>query len=198
MSVATDVPAKENYRPLSEVRKTLRVKWYRSPIDHERLRTLSIRTDRQGWMQAGGHVLLYLVLATLAAVLWFHQQWLAFGITLWCVGFVATFYKGTGAHELGHGTVFKTRFLNSAFLHFVCLISWWDPYDYAASHTYHHRYTTKYLQCLWRPDEDYCKHRRSVRHRQDPVSSRGHVRFTGARESSPWSPCAAFSVLLAT
>ena len=37
------------------------------------------------------------------------------------------------------------------------------------------------LQCLWRPDEDYCKHRRSVRHRQDPVSSRGHVRFTSGQ-----------------
>ncbi len=142
MKVTADPTLEEKYKPLSTVRKTLRVKWYRSPIDHQRLRSLSTRTDRQGWIQAGGHVLLYLVLATIAAVLWVHQVWLGFWIALWCVGFVATFYKGTGAHELGHGTVFRTKSLNSIFLHFVCLISWWDPYDYAASHTYHHRYTT--------------------------------------------------------
>lgn len=142
MSITSDLTVEKNYRPLSEVRKTLRVKWYRSPIDHQRLRSLSVRTDHQGWMQAGGHALLYLILATLAVAFWFQHAWLAFWITLWCVGFVATFYKGTAAHELGHGTVFRTQSLNSLFLHFVSLISWWDPYDYAASHTYHHRYTT--------------------------------------------------------
>ena len=142
MSVTADLTVEGKFRPLSSVRKTLRVKWYRSPIDHRRLRSLSTRTDRQGWMQAGGHVLLYVVLAILTAVFWFQQAWLGFWVALWCVGFVATFYKGTAAHELGHGTVFRTKSLNLIFLHFVCLISWWDPYDYAASHTYHHRYTT--------------------------------------------------------
>ncbi len=143
MSIAaTNQTVEKGYRPLNEVRKSLRVKWYRSPIDRQRLHTLSIRTDKQGWKQAGGHVALYLALVTLAATLWFLKIWLVFWITLWCVGFVATFFKGTAAHELGHGTVFKTKSLNSYFLHAVCLISWWDPYDYAASHTYHHRYTT--------------------------------------------------------
>jgi len=140
--MAINPVAETNYPPLSDVRKTLRVKWYRSPVDHKRLRALSIRTDKQGWKQAGGHTLLYVGLASLTTVLWFQQAWAAFWIALWCVGFVSTFFKGTAAHELGHGTVFRTKFLNSFFLHAVCLISWWDPYDYAASHTYHHRYTT--------------------------------------------------------
>lgn len=130
------------YPPLAEVRKTLRVKWYRSPISHDRLRELSTRSDRQGWIQAGGHVSLFLVLATMTAVFWSWQSWFAFAASLWCLGFVATFFKGTAAHELGHGTVFRTKWLNSWFLHGICLISWWDPYDYGASHTYHHRYTT--------------------------------------------------------
>ena len=130
------------YRPLSEVRKTLRVKWYRCPISHERLRELSARSDKQGWVQAGGHTGLYLGLAALTIALWTQQAWFAFALSIWCLGFVATFFKGTAAHELGHGTVFKSRRLNRFFLHAVCLISWWDPYDYGASHTYHHRYTT--------------------------------------------------------
>jgi len=138
----TDTSIEHDYPPLSQVRKSLRVKWYRSPIEHQRLRALSVRTDSQGWKQAGGHTLLYLVLAIITITLWFQQLWITFCIALWCLGFVATFFKGTAAHELGHGTVFKTKALNTFFLNAICLISWWDHYDYAASHTYHHRYTT--------------------------------------------------------
>lgn len=32
-----------NYQPLADVRKSLRVEWYRCPIDHAKLRTLSSR-----------------------------------------------------------------------------------------------------------------------------------------------------------
>jgi fatty acid desaturase len=131
-----------SYPPLSEVRQTLRVKWYRSPIDHKRLRELSTRSDKKGWIQAGGHVGLYLIFALITVAFWAQQFWLAFFVSLWCLGFIATFFKGTSAHELGHGTVFKTKKLNVIFLHVVSFISWWDPYDYSASHTYHHRYTT--------------------------------------------------------
>jgi fatty acid desaturase len=132
----------QTYPPLAEVRQALRIKWYRCPIDRERLRALCTRTDKQGWRQAGGHTALYLALAGITVVFWSQQNWWLFLVGLWCVGFVATFFKGTAAHELGHGTVFKTQSLNTIFLHIVCMISWWDPYDYAASHTYHHRYTT--------------------------------------------------------
>ncbi len=130
------------YPPLSEVRETLRIKWYRCQVNHSRLKELATRTDKQGWIQAGGHVGLYLLLVAITIVLWTQQAWFAFIVSLWVLGFVATFFKGTAAHELGHGTVFKTKYLNGWFLKFVCLISWWDPHDYSASHTYHHRYTT--------------------------------------------------------
>ncbi len=130
------------YPPLSEIRSTLRVKWYRCPIEHSRLKALSERTDRQGWIQAGGHLALYVSVAALTIYCWSQQHWIAFIASLWCLGFIATFFKGTSVHELGHGTVFKTKKLNSFFLYLFSLISWWDPYDYSASHTYHHRYTT--------------------------------------------------------
>lgn len=134
--------AQTNYPPLSQVRNSLRVKWYRSPIAHHRLRELSARSDKRAWLQAGGHYGLYLALAALSIVLWKQQSWLAFVISVWFLGIVATFFKGTAVHELGHGTVFRTKALNFWFLHAMCLISWWDPYAYGASHTYHHRYTT--------------------------------------------------------
>jgi len=130
------------YPSLAQVRKTLRVKWYRCAVNHQRLHELSARSDKQGWIQAGGHLGVYLALVGLSIALWAQQAWGGLLISLWFLGVVATFFKGTAAHELGHGTVFKTKALNVWFLHTVCLISWWDPYDYGASHTYHHRYTT--------------------------------------------------------
>ena len=53
------------YQPLAEVRKTLRVKWYRSKVDHTILRNLSKRSDLQGWFQAGGHLALWLLTGSL-------------------------------------------------------------------------------------------------------------------------------------
>ena len=138
---AAPSPANE-YPALAEVRKSLLVQWYRSPIDHARLRALSKRSDRRGWIQAGGHLLIFLMLALLCVVFWWQQSWWLFVVTLGGTGFVASFFSGTAPHELGHGTVFKTRVLNRAFLYIFSMISWWDPFDYASSHTYHHRYTT--------------------------------------------------------
>lgn len=130
------------YPPLADVRNSLHVRWYRCPIDPTRLRNLSQRDDKKGWIQAGGHFLIYLFFGALVILFWAQAQWLAFTVTLWCLGFVATYFAGTAPHELGHGTVFKTRYLNRVFLYLFSLISWWDPFDYASSHTYHHRYTT--------------------------------------------------------
>ena len=130
-----------SYKPLADVRKTLRVKWYRSPIEPEKLRELSRRSDLQGWIQAGGHLALFAVTGTLVFLFWAQQNWFGFFIALFAHGTVSSFFSGTAPHELGHGTVFRTKRLNRIFLYLFSLISWWDPFDYASSHTYHHRYT---------------------------------------------------------
>ena len=129
------------YEPLSDVRKSLVVRWYRSPLTRERLRELSKRSDRQGWIQAGGHFALFCATGTLVFVLWQQQIWIAMIIALFFHGTVTSFFSGTAPHELGHGTVFRTKWLNKIFLYLFSLISWWDPFDYASSHTYHHLYT---------------------------------------------------------
>ncbi len=129
------------YPPLTEVRKNLRVKWYRCPIDGPKLRELTKRSDLQGWLQAGGHLALFLLTGALTYVLWAQQMWVAFALALLLHGSVGGFFFGTAPHELGHGTVFRTKWLNKVFLYLFSLLSWWDPFDYASSHTYHHRYT---------------------------------------------------------
>ena len=130
-----------SYPPLAEVRKNLRVEWYRSPIEGARLRELAKRSDLQGWFQAMGHLALFAGTGALVYFFWARELWLGFAAALFVHGTVASFFGGVGPHELGHGTVFRTKWLNKFFLYLFSLLSWWDPFDYASSHTYHHRYT---------------------------------------------------------
>ena len=129
------------YQPLSEVRDSLKVNWYRSKFEPEKLRELSRRSDLQGWFQAGGHLALFLVTGALTYFFWSQGNWIGFFIALFAHGTVGSFFSGTAPHELGHGSVFRTKWLNKVFLYLFSLLSWWDPFDYASSHTYHHRYT---------------------------------------------------------
>lgn len=129
------------YQPLSDVRETLNVQWYRSKMPPERFRELSKRSNRQGWIQAGGHFGLFCLTGAAVYLTWAQGHWIAFLAALFVHGTIATFFRGTATHELGHGTVFDTKWLNKFFLFLFSLISWWNPFDYAASHTYHHRYT---------------------------------------------------------
>ena len=129
------------YQPLAEVRKSLRVKWYRCRIPHAELKALSKRSDKQGWFQAGGHLAIWIATGIIVYLFWAQQNWLAFIIALFVHGTVASFFVGIAPHELGHGTVFQTKKLNKVFLYIFSMLSWWDPFDYASSHTYHHRYT---------------------------------------------------------
>ena len=130
-----------SYPPLSEIRKSLRIKWYRCPIETKRLHELLQRDDRKAWRQAGGHLALWLLTGCAVYLSWRLQWWGALLITVALHGVVSSFFVGVAPHELGHGTVFRTAWLNKVFLYLFSFISWWDPFDYASSHTYHHRYT---------------------------------------------------------
>ena len=130
-----------SYPPLADVRKTLRVEWYRCPIEHATLRELSKRNDLQGWLQAGGHLALVALSGTLTFLLWSQQQWLGCILMLFVHGTMASFFVGVAPHELGHGTVFRTKRLNKIFCYLFSLLGWFETFDYNTSHTYHHRYT---------------------------------------------------------
>jgi fatty acid desaturase len=131
----------EIYEPLAEVRKELKVKWIRPKIDQEKLRELNMRHDLQGWIQSLGHLGIWVVTGAFVYYFWAHEIWFAFLVALFLHGTVASFFVGTAPHELGHATVFKTKRLNQIFLYIYSGLGWWDQFDYAASHTYHHRYT---------------------------------------------------------
>ena len=129
------------YQPLSDVRDNLQVNWYRTKFDPKKLREFSKRSDLQGWLQAGGHLALFICTGGLVYLFWDQELWVGFFIALFAHGTIGSFFSGTAPHELGHGSVFKTKWLNKVFLYLFSLLSWWNPFDYASSHTYHHLYT---------------------------------------------------------
>ena len=130
-----------DYAPLSEVTKELKIKWLRPKVDADKLRELSKRSDLQGWIQALGHLGIWLVTGASVFYFWTQSLWIPFAIALFLHGTVASFFIGIAPHELGHGSVFKTKILNKIFLYIYSTLGWWNHYDYASSHTYHHRYT---------------------------------------------------------
>ena len=128
------------WRPLSEVKDDLSVKWYRTKLEPEVLRGLLARSNLKGLAQSLGHLLLYLATGTLSFWLWYRQIWVGFAAAALVHGAVTRFLWA-GVHELIHGTVFRTKWLNKPFLNIFSILSWFNHVDYAASHTYHHIYT---------------------------------------------------------
>ena len=129
------------FPPLSEVRNNLKPQWYRSKISPDKFRKFSQKSNYKGFLQAGGHFGIFCITGFSVYFSWLNSYWILFPIAVFIHGTVSSFFKGTAVHELGHGTVFKTKWFNKFFLYLFSLISWWNPFDYAASHTYHHRYT---------------------------------------------------------
>ena len=112
------------YSPLSQARDTLNVQWYRSPMPPEVFRALSQRSDLKGWKQAGGHLALFATTGSLVWLFWAQGQWAAFALALFLHGTVGSFFSGTTLHELGYGTVFRTKALNKIFLYIFSVLSW--------------------------------------------------------------------------
>ncbi|PZC46855.1 MAG: Fatty acid desaturase [Chloroflexi bacterium] len=126
---------------MREVRKALRVKWYRTPIEKQRLWHIMERSDRKGFTQTLGHIGLATGLGAAVSYFFIVEQWALFGLFLWLFGTVRTFLSGPANHELGHGAVFRTPALNRFFLRILSVLTFWNYNEYRMSHTYHHRYT---------------------------------------------------------
>jgi len=120
------------------------VEWERPKID----RQLFQKSNVKAMFQAGGWVALLFTWAGLALFCWTHQysSWLTTLFVL-MYGIQANFCIN-GMHELGHGAVFETKFLNALFVRLVSFLGWLHPDMFFSSHLRHHRYT------LWFPEWD--------------------------------------------
>ena len=134
-TVQTTKPA-----PMRDVSKTLQIRWYRCPVDKQLLRELMTPNDWRGLFLALGHLGFWMVSGSAAFYLYLQQLWLPFAAMLFCHGTIAAFLTAPH-HELCHRTVFRTKFLNEAFLRIYALIGWNNFEIYQFSHNYHHRFT---------------------------------------------------------
>jgi fatty acid desaturase len=130
----------DSHEPLDQVRKSFKVSWYRCPIEPAALKDLTRRSNLQGFIQALGHLAIIGVTGFLACWFFAHHAWVGFAVSLFAFG-TAYSFTNHACHELAHGTVFRTKWLNVVFLHLFGALSWFNFYHYKVSHTYHHLYT---------------------------------------------------------
>lgn len=123
-----------------ESRTAPQIKWYRCPIEPEKLRELTRRSDAKGLFYSLGNLLLLAVTAYFAYYFFVREVWLGFALFLWLHGSIRS-VASSAHHELAHGTVFKTKWLNALFLRIWSITINFNFHRYKLSHTYHHLYT---------------------------------------------------------
>ena len=125
---------------LDHVRKNFKVRWYRCPIERSVLLELMQPNDMKGWFQTLGHLALFAATGALSYYFFERESWVGFAIALYAHGTVASHFI-FACHELGHGTVFRAKWLNAFFLRVFSLLGWWSFHEYGMSHYHHHVYT---------------------------------------------------------
>ena len=137
--VASTISSTE-FPPMSEVRKSLKINWYRCPIDRQVLSQLVKKSDMKGLFQSLGHLGLWVLTGSLSWAMFTLGSWWGFLMALFLHGTVASYFTAPN-HELCHRTVFNSPWLNEFFLRVFGLFGWNNFRVYRFSHNYHHRYT---------------------------------------------------------
>ncbi|MDP9136744.1 MAG: fatty acid desaturase family protein [Pseudomonadota bacterium] len=120
---------------LAEERGLASAKWYQCPIPRKRLKELMQRRD--GPAIRDTIIWFGVMLGSGALAGYFWGSW-------WCVPFFAVYGILYGSstdsrwHECGHGTAFKTRWMNDAIYHIACYMIMREPTVWRWSHTRHH------------------------------------------------------------
>src|SRR5262245_52417201 len=111
--------------------------WFSPKIDRKQLKQLMQRGDAAGLRHFGLWLLLLVASGTTA--------YLAWG-TLWCLPAFAAYgilyaMSDHHAHELSHGTPFRTRWLNEVLYHLNAFMTLHEGYYWRWSHSRHHTET---------------------------------------------------------
>ena len=121
-------------------RKTPVIDWYRTEIPSAEFKALHKKSDLKGWWQTGGYLAALAATGLTAFYSFSHWPWWVTLALTFLHGMVTAFLIN-GVHELGHGTVFQTKWLNRFFCHLLAFLGWINHEKFNASHTRHHRYT---------------------------------------------------------
>jgi fatty acid desaturase len=109
--------------------------WYAAPIPRARLKELMKRSDGPAIRDTLIWFASFAITAGFAIYFW---------ATWWCVPFFLAYGVLYGSstdsrwHECGHGTAFKTRWMNDVVYHIACFMIMRPPTVWRWSHTRHH------------------------------------------------------------
>lgn len=141
MQTPTLGPEKDSLAEFTQAaRKAPVIDWYRTPIPSAEFKALHRRSDAKGFAQTLGYLGILAVTGAGAIYSAFHWPWWAAVAAVFLHGMVTAFLPN-GVHELGHGTVFKTKGLNVFFCRVLAFLGWNNHEMFQASHVRHHRYT---------------------------------------------------------
>ena len=131
----------ETWNPLADWKHT-DIDWVRVDISRGDLRRFTQRSNFKGLCHTIGFLLLVATTGTWAYWSFVQKHWILMAVALYIHGIIYGHF-GDALHELGHNTVFSSRWLSTFFTTLYGLLYWpWNPHLYRISHmTYHHRYT---------------------------------------------------------
>jgi len=116
------------------------VAWYRTSLDSHVRMELHERSDCRGWLQTLGCLIVFATTGGLAFYSTGRWPWWATVLLVFPHGTCCSFVSNA-VHELGHGTVFRTRFLNAWFERVFGFLSWMNFHMFDTSHVRHHQFT---------------------------------------------------------
>ncbi|MCE9592342.1 MAG: fatty acid desaturase [Planctomycetes bacterium] len=125
---------------MSQEKRGRQIDWYRCPVERELLKQLSRRSDFKGFVQTLSHLGLMTVVFAGALYAAHLRLWLAVAPLVFLYGMFTAFMIN-GVHELGHGTVFRTKLFNELFNRVMAFLNWINFHHFYNSHTRHHAFT---------------------------------------------------------
>ena len=103
---------KNGGQPLIQIRKNLKVRWYRSPIENSTLKGLCLRSNLKGFAQALSHIGLFIITGTLTSLCFIWEEWVWFCLTLWLHGTIGVFFaSATSFHKTRRIDVVANRLI---------------------------------------------------------------------------------------
>jgi fatty acid desaturase len=109
--------------------------WYKAPIARKRLKELMQRNDEAAIRDTIQWIAAFLVTGGLAVYFW--PGWLALPFFL-AYGVLYGSSTDSRWHECGHGTAFKTRWMNDVVYQLACFMIMREPTVWRWSHARHH------------------------------------------------------------
>ncbi|MEZ5923360.1 MAG: fatty acid desaturase family protein [Hyphomicrobiaceae bacterium] len=111
--------------------------WYRAPIPRARLKELMQRSDGPALRDTLIWIAAFAVTGGLGAWLWLQGSWWAIPCLI-AYGVLYGSSSDSRWHEAGHGTAFRTPWLNDAVYHVACFMVLREPTVWRWSHARHH------------------------------------------------------------